>query len=340
MRPNQQQRTKHDERSTKGKRQRLFLGSLFRSSFFVLLTFLQVLPAAPPPAPTPPPPGGIRTDFGDVLIENLGIGRTYNLRDLAGTPLKVTNTGAETVNLVMDVQIPKDSMITENRKELGFKPVPSVDWVKLGRSQFVVPSGESAYTDVIITIPNDPALYGKKFQASIYSRTTGTGFLQLGVWSHLQITIAASPETQAAIEKNQKRGTIGMEYTLLPDKLVIENAPLGKKIDIKKDLKRTIMIANSGEQAIHLRVKVVPVGDSPLSLQSGFEEPKDRSWLSVGVPLCTVEPSSFGDPKLTLTLPNDPTLHKKKLMFILKVEPADADVTGVTYYGKIYVEVE
>lgn len=285
--------------------------------------------------------GGIRTDFGDVLIENLGIGQTYNLRDLAGTPLKVTNTGLDTVNIVIDVHIPPEEFITPNRKELGYKPIPDVNWVSLTQSQFVVPSGESAYSDVIIKIPNDPALYGKKFQASIYSRTNEKRFLNLGVWSHLCMTIIPSKEDQEAREKNQKRGTIGnMEYTLLPDKLVILNAPLGRKMDIKKEIKKTMMLVNSGTDPIEIRMKVIPIGSTPLSLQSGYIEPKDSGWLKLKSDVYTVDGTGFTDPGLTLDLPKDPSLSKKKIMFVIKVEPANPDIIGVTYYGKVYVEVE
>ncbi len=295
--------------------------------------------ADPTPQTTPPKGGGVRTDFGDVQIDNLGIGRSYNLRDLAGTPMKVTNTGSNTINLLMSVEIPTDAMITPNRKELGFKPIPSPDWVTLNQSQFVVPAGESAYTDVIIKIPDDPSLYGKKFQASIYSRTTDSDFLNVGVWSHLQLIIAPSPEAQAEIEKNRKHGIVGsMEYTLLPDKLVLESVPLGKSLDIKAELKRSIMIANSGTDPIELAVKVVPIGNTPLSLQSGFEEGK-AEWLTIKSPVVKVAGASFADSGLVLKLPDDKSLAGKRLMFVVKVAPANPDVVGVTYYGKVYAEV-
>jgi hypothetical protein len=290
------------------------------------------------PSPTPAA-AGVRTDFGDVQIDNLGIGRTYNLRDLAGTPLKVTNIGGNTVNLVMSVEIPTNDMITPNRRELGFKPIPSIDWVTLSQSQFLVPAGESAYTDVIIKIPDDPSLYGKKFQASIYSRTTGSDFLNVGVWSHLQLVIAPSPEAQAEIEKNRKHGVVGnMEYTLLPDKLVIPGLPLGARYDIKSQLKRTMMIANSGADPIELSVKVVPIGDTPIGLQTGFHEGRPE-WLHVKSATVTVDGSSFFDPGLSLELPADKSLAGQQLMWIVKVAPANPEVVGVTYYGKIYAEV-
>ncbi len=286
------------------------------------------------------PAGGIRTDFGDVLIENLGIGQTYNLRDLAGTPMKVTNTGAATVSLAMDVMATTDSFITTRRKEAGFEPVPSLDWVSLTQSQFLVPSGESAYTDVVIKIPNDPALYGRKFQADIYSRTVGTGFLQVGVWSHLQMTIVRSPEEQKQMEKNHERGVVAnMDYTLLPDKIVIENVPLGKSIDIKKEIKKTMMIVNSGDKAIKLRVRQVAIGDTPLTLQTGFEQ-GHAEWLHLKADVIDAEPSSFVDPGIQINIPQSADTIKKKFMFVIKVEPADPHLIGVTYYGKLYVETQ
>lgn len=286
------------------------------------------------------PASGIRTDFGDVLIENLGIGQTYNLRDLAGVPMKVTNTGIASVNLQMDVMVPTQSFITTQRQELGYEPIPSVSWVTLSQSQFLVPAGESALTDVIITIPNDPKYYGKKYQADIYSRTTGKNMLQVGVWSHLQITIVNSPEEQAQMEKNHKNGVVAnMDYTLLPDKLVIENCPLGRLFDVKKELKKTMMIANSGENPIKLRVREVALGDTPLSLQTGYELPKP-GWLHVKSDVINAEPSSFNDPGLSIEIPNDAAFKNKKYMFVIKVEPADPKLIGVTFYGKIYVQTQ
>jgi len=287
------------------------------------------------------PAGGIRTDFGDVLIENLGIGRTYNLRDLAGVPFKITNSGAATVDLQCDVQSPLEGMIGEKRIKEGYKPIPSNDWVKMSQTKFIVPSGESALTDILITIPNDTSLYGKKFQASIYSRTMGVGGLNLGVWSHLLLDIALSPEDQARVEKNRKKGLpTGMEYSLIPDKVLLENVPLGKTLNIKKQFKRTIMLANAGTINAKIKATVVRFGDTPLTPQQGYEGSDQTGWLKLGKTIFDIEPSSFDDPGIEISLPNDKTLHGKKLMFVIKVEPSDPDVTGVTYYGKIYVDVE
>jgi hypothetical protein len=304
----------------------------------IALLFAMLVAASPQQARAD---AGIRTDFGDVLIENLGIGKTYNLRDLAGVPLKVTNTGIGTIDLLIDVHAPTPDMIMPTRREKGFKSIPSPYWVTLSKNQFIVPPKESAYTDVLISIPNDPSLYGKKFQVSIYSRTVGKQFLNVGVWSHLLLTIVESPEVQAQIEKNRKHGIVSnMDYSLMPDKIVIEDATPGCKINLTKEKRRSIRIANSGTDPIKLRMTVLPSGETPIGRPEGFEDPHDASWLKTSSDVIEVEPATFGDPGLVLNLPNDPTLKGKNLAFSLKVEPADADKVGVTFYGKVYVEVK
>ena len=288
-----------------------------------------------------PAPRGLRTDFGDVLIENLGIGRSYNLRDIAGVPLKVTNTGIDTEDILIDVHVPSADMVKKAHRDMGYKPIPSIAWVTLSQSQFIVPSKESAFTDVIINIPDDPTLYAKKFQASIYSRTTGKGQLNVGVWSHIFINIIPSPEDQKKSEENRKRGIVAnADYTLIPDKVILLQTPIGRSIDILEEIKRTIKIANSGTTPVELKLKVVPIGRTPLSLQEGYEEPANINWLKITRETITVEPDAFEDPGLILTLPKDPQLHQKKLMFAIQVELADPSLIGVTYYGKVYVEIQ
>jgi hypothetical protein len=85
---------------------------------------------------------------------------------------------------------------------------------------------------------------------------------------------------------------------------------------------------------------VVPLGSTPINLEPGYIEAADPRWLKPKQDVLIVEGATFTDTDLILELPNDSSLPKKKIMFVLKVEPADPNVIGVTFYGKIYVEVE
>ena len=283
---------------------------------------------------------GLKTDFGDVLIENLGIGRTYTLRELAGIPLKVVNTSEEVVNLFIEVTIPTGKMISAKRKNIGVQPIPSLSWITLGQEEFILPPDATALTDVTIRIPDDPKLYGKKFQTSLHSRTKGENFMQLGVWSHLIFTITESPEKQAEIEKNRKRGIkTFVEFSLLPDKVFVDNVPMGRKFDIRKENKRTIKLTNVGETPVDLKVTMLGVDNTPISTPGGFEK-GNPGWLKAEKEVFHLETDTVVDPGWTLFIPKDKKLLNRKFMLVTKVEPVGENISGFTFYGRIFIEIK
>ena len=109
---------------------------------------------------------GLRTPFGEVVVRNLKIGQTYSLYKLVNLPLRVINTGGDDVDLAIEpIRVPPAEIRT------GYDLVPSLDWVKLEKSSFTLGPNREAATDLIITIPNDPALLGRRFEADFWSHT-------------------------------------------------------------------------------------------------------------------------------------------------------------------------
>lgn len=280
---------------------------------------------------------GLSTRFGDVFVENLDIGQSYNTRELANLPLKVTNTGDDTIDLMFDVQIPKVENIKEHLQKEGYAPIPDLSWIRLTKDRFLVPAGESAFSDVILTIPDDPALYGKKFQVDIWSHGTPKSFLNLGIYSHLMFTVLPSPQSRQETAQLKKRGlAANLNFDLVPDKVYLSDVALGAKTTLKGK-SQAIKIINTNSFPLKFFIKMVPLSETPLTLQQGFEEPADPSWMKVLTETMTVGANSIKDIDARITIPNEEKYRGKNYMFILKVEPDTDKVVLVSYYGKVYV---
>jgi hypothetical protein len=132
--------------------------------------------------------GGLSTPFGEVLVENLPIGRDYSLEKEAKTPLVVNNTSGIAVSLKIEILTPQESELKE-----GFQPIPDVSWVKLSQTEFVVEPGEAAKTDVIISIPDKEKYRGGKYQVFIWSHTVGRA-VGVGLKSKLLFTVEQKTE--------------------------------------------------------------------------------------------------------------------------------------------------
>ena len=71
---------------------------------------------------------GLSTQLGEVVVTNLQIGQTYNLRDLANLQMTVRNTGEDNVNLKMDVLKPETRELRQ-----GAAAIPDISWVTLSQ---------------------------------------------------------------------------------------------------------------------------------------------------------------------------------------------------------------
>lgn len=108
--------------------------------------------------------GGLRTEFGEVRLQNLAIGKTYSVSRMAAAPLVIRNTGEETLQVHLEVVVP-------SRHELraGALPLPERRWVRLEKTDFLLPAGATVSTDVHLTLPYDPDLAGKTYQVDFWS---------------------------------------------------------------------------------------------------------------------------------------------------------------------------
>ena len=119
--------------------------------------------------------GGLRTEFSDVHLPSLAIGKTYSTWRMAEAPLVVRNTSDDTLRVHLDVVIPA-------RHELrsGALPVPDRHWVEFDSTDFVLPPHSSASTDVRLSLPYDPDLAGHTYEAVLWSGNMGRDGAQNG----------------------------------------------------------------------------------------------------------------------------------------------------------------
>ncbi len=139
--------------------------------------------------------GGLSTTFGEVLVEDLPIGKAYSMEKEAKVPLIISNTSKQKVNLKIEVLAPQEGELEED-----FEPIPDIEWIELSQREFVVEPDQAAKTDVIISIPDDEEYLGKKYQVFIWSHTVGRT-IGVGLKSKLLFTIRQEREQEQEIEQ-------------------------------------------------------------------------------------------------------------------------------------------
>ena len=105
---------------------------------------------------------GLRTEFGEVRLPKLAIGKTYSVWRLAETRLVLQNTGDAVMDVRIDILVPSHHDLRP-----GAEPLPDRLWVSLERTRFLLPARSLTRADVRVTLPYDPELAGKTFQVDL-----------------------------------------------------------------------------------------------------------------------------------------------------------------------------
>ena len=127
--------------------------------------------------------GGLSTTFGEVVVDDLAVGKAYSMKNDAKFPLSIKNTSSQTVSLLLEVLYPEKSELKK-----GYEAIPDVSWIKLEQNSFEVAPEASATTDVIISVPDKKKYSGMKYQVYIWSHTIGKA-IGVGLKSKLLLTV-------------------------------------------------------------------------------------------------------------------------------------------------------
>jgi hypothetical protein len=270
---------------------------------------------------------GLRTRFGEVVVKKIKIGQTYSLDKLINFPLRVVNTGEETVDLKVDV-------IKPSELRQGYEAITDPSWVKLEKHEFTVEPNHEAVTDVIIQLPNDAKLLGKRLQADIWSRSAGgKSMFAAGMQSRLLIWVDSTPPTEDELKaKYVKTDAPPMDFTLYPTAGSADNVPLGRDVDLKKEFKLGIKLVNPNDQKLNFRIRSVPAWETELAYPKGFEAAYDARWLRPAQEIVTIEPNAIKETALIVNVPDDPRHHGKSFFFAVEVQILEQAIPMRVFY--------
>jgi hypothetical protein len=279
--------------------------------------------------------GGLSTQLGEAVIENLQVGQIYNLKQLANLRLIVTNTSDYSVDLKMDILFPDTS---ELRK--GAEPIPDTSWMKLSQNLFKLGPDEKATSDIIISIPDDDQYLGKKYQVTIWSHTlggSGSGmFLAYGLKTRIIFTTDTVKATKSEVVTSSEAS---VNFTLKPEEILLENVELGRIYDVERNTGLVLKITNPGEREQTFELQSLTVGNSVATLTKEYEDAPDASYLTFSESRFVLPPKATKTIKMYLKFPPEKEYSGKKYMFVIHAFTLDEKVTtGV--YSRLYASIK
>ncbi len=279
--------------------------------------------------------GGLRTQLGEVVIENLQIGQIYNLADLVNLTLRVTNTAEYAVGLRMDLLIPDDVELKHEAE-----PIPDLSWITLSCDSFSLASGQEAVSEIAIAIPGEEQYLGKRYQFSIWSHTVpdseGGMFLATGLKSRIIFT---TDTVRADLPSGLEMPSGNAAFGVLPTELDLYQVPVGTRYDIRMNTGTALLIKNPTDDELRLKLYSRTVGGSLASLEPGWEDTPDAGYLTFDANEVRIPPRAERAINPYLLVPEEARLQGKKLMFLIHVcDETRQVITGV--YVRVFAALK
>jgi hypothetical protein len=273
---------------------------------------------------------GLGSKFGEVVVENVEPGVTYNLRELRQVPFIITNTGDASMDVSVEITIPKAGTVKD-----GYEAIPDPTWVKVIPDHMSIDPKKNGFCDIILQVPNDPKFAGRHYQANIWAHSGEKYQLGVGVMGRLRFSTGPGPESLKA--EKLKKYMLTLDFQMTPDDIYVNDVPQGQKVDVKETTGKTIKVANFADNKLALRL--TPKGwDDRFKLPDGYEPCPDPSWITFADDKVTVEGSAIGQGKLFVTVPPDEKYKGKKYAFL--VQAGVVDGMDLEVYTRVFVSVK
>jgi len=269
----------------------------------------------------------LRANYAEVLVENLNIGANYNMTQLANLPLEVTNDSSDPVTLQIEPALP-------DKAREGFAAIPSVKWVKIAQPRLTLKPGETARTDILISVPNQKKYLGKKYEVSIWTHQVASDaeaqkllMVRFGLKGRLLFTIA--PIRQ----KQEKTATItNLDFMITPERVSMVDVTPGVPQVVKnigyKTGEQPAEVSNAGDKDIALTVRSIDPKTAGIVAEEGYEFTPDPAFLTVVKDKFTLAAKSKEPLDLRLLIPDQTEYRGRKFMFLVSVATTDTQVAG------------
>ena len=276
---------------------------------------------------------GLSVNPGEIIVDNLKIGESYDIAKLAH-PLLINYYGGAQMDMVMEIYPPKEP-------RPGYEVIPDTSWVLVDKELYTALPGEAVNVAVVLKIPNDEKYFGKKFDVRmrflLKARGEGPG-VSFGVSPAVETRILFSIYKEKGSQEEQDRLeeviAKSRNISFTPTELILKDVPVGRKVDVKKELKKSMKLTNLNEDPIEMDIKCI----SAAGMSGGFPDftPVDPSVITVEKNKIKVKSNQVEDVKIYLNFPDKKENHNGKFMAICEAA-INTDVLKTQYRVRIFI---
>lgn len=292
----------------------------------LLLALLMHLVLAPIALGGVGPDAGLKVEPGALFIQNIFLGKVYDIYKESGLRLTVHNQSDKVRTYTVSTHLPSD--VGAKGWLQGYTELPDLSWFWFDQQGITIKANSVGRAKMYFQIPKEERYYNQHWVLALGIRGKGEG--------GTTILLGAYPKIQLETES---RGTVrargGEPFGFEPSVISIEN-PFSSR-----EQQTALRLYNNEGRARRYQLisKTFPSrkGELPsVSPSPGYEWIPDPGWIVPKSGRLSVGPMREVSVPLTITIPGNPGNRGKKWESILFVEAED----GRTRFARIQIQTE
>ncbi|OGF25469.1 MAG: hypothetical protein A2V63_00325 [Candidatus Eisenbacteria bacterium RBG_19FT_COMBO_70_11] len=274
--------------------------------------------------------GGLSCSIGEVVIDNLKIGHTYSLQTLANLPLAVTNTGDQSVKVMVDALVPGEGDLRR-----GAEPVPAAAWAFATPASFQLAPQQTERVELNLVIPDDESLLGRKFEVIFWSHTEALpgDMMAYGIKSRIIFSVDRERELPGVVPA----GDLSVNFR--PARITLDNITVGREYRLGETERTALTVENTSSKPLAMELRLM----SPESASAGSDENVGDLLGSAEVNLSpakfTLAPGEKKQISGTVRFPKRKGIRGKTYMCVVSAAVVDLPV-ATQIYSRIYASVK
>jgi hypothetical protein len=274
--------------------------------------------------------GGLRMNYSRIAVDNLPIGHAVSMKRLANLPLKVGNNYDFPIEVQVSIRYPATL-------RPDYEPVPDTNWVRPEWHAVEVEPGAEREMDMVIMLPDDEGLHGRRFQADVHVLTVGKRGVR-GVRTGYEITgnllFSVAPERNDVALHAALENPADGAFVLDPPRVDVFGAAPGLLMPILARGKNPVRLVNGSSETQTYEFEAVPLERSAYNADFG-SQPMDPRGLLLPMSSCTLNSSGGTNLEFAVQVPADADFGKGPLLYLVAVR--NGVLRSVEQYLKVYL---
>ena len=281
--------------------------------------------------------GKIATNFAEVKIDNLHIGRKHSMQERFNLPFNIMNLSDEAVRVRLWIHVP-----TEEELKPGYEPIPNPEWVSLEMSSMTIEAKKTGFSDVYIEIPKNKRYLDKKYQVGIVAETidaVGEGMIQFGLSLKGRLLITT---VDKIIDKTEEEKAQELNFLLRPWELIIPDLPLGKYYSIYEEMGISFTLDYPHKKKALFVIDSLTAEEAGVELPKGFEDAPDSRFLTFNRKKIRFKKKGKEDVRASIKFPDNKKYAGKQYMYVIRASLVNEKTGKHLYsvYSRIYVNTK